>query len=134
MFDTLDTDGNGYLTFEEFSSGFSTFALHWLFRFESIQQSFKKHTHFFLDLYYMYILGCLYNLLANVFVYSGEFMFGPGVAPVEPSAGEEPVSRMSPEVLYENQWEERISRAEDDEEKHFCMLMENLGASNIFEE
>lgn len=61
-------------------------------------------------------------------------MFGPGVAPVEPHAGEEPVSRMSPEVLYENQWEERISRAEDDEEKHFCMLMENLGASNIFEE
>uniref|UniRef100_A0A672Q4T8 Calcium release activated channel regulator 2A n=1 Tax=Sinocyclocheilus grahami TaxID=75366 RepID=A0A672Q4T8_SINGR len=58
VFDTLDTDANGYLTFEEFSSGFSAFA------FESIQ----------------------------------------------------------------------LSRGEDDEEKHFCMLMENLGASNIFEE
>uniref|UniRef100_A0A8C2GV29 Calcium release activated channel regulator 2A n=1 Tax=Cyprinus carpio TaxID=7962 RepID=A0A8C2GV29_CYPCA len=64
VFDTLDADANGYLTFEEFSSGFS------------------------------------------------EFMF----------------------VLYESQWEERLSRGEDDEEKHFCMLMENLGASNIFEE
>uniref|UniRef100_A0A671SBV8 Ras and EF-hand domain-containing protein homolog n=1 Tax=Sinocyclocheilus anshuiensis TaxID=1608454 RepID=A0A671SBV8_9TELE len=58
VFDTLDADANGYLTFEEFSSGFSVFA------FESIQ----------------------------------------------------------------------LSRGEDDEEKHFCMLMENLGASNIFEE
>uniref|UniRef100_A0A8C1FAF7 EF-hand domain-containing protein n=1 Tax=Cyprinus carpio carpio TaxID=630221 RepID=A0A8C1FAF7_CYPCA len=58
VFDTLDADANGYLTFEEFSSGFSAFA------FESIQ----------------------------------------------------------------------LSRGEDDEEKHFCMLMENLGASNIFEE
>ncbi|XP_048024867.1 EF-hand calcium-binding domain-containing protein 4B [Megalobrama amblycephala] len=86
VFDTLDADANGYLTFEEFSSGFS------------------------------------------------EFMFGPGVASVELHAGEESVSRKTPEVLYESQWEERISRAEEDEEKHFCMLMENLGASNIFED
>lgn len=69
-----------------------------------------------------------------MFVYSGEFMFGPGVASVELHGGEESVSRNTPEVLYESQWEERISRAEEDEEKHFCMLMENLGASNIFEE
>lgn len=69
-------------------------------------------------------------------------MFGSGVASVELLAGEELVSRKTPEVLYESQWEERISRAgeerisraEEDEEKHFCMLMENLGASNIFEE
>ncbi|XP_039506405.1 ras and EF-hand domain-containing protein homolog [Pimephales promelas] len=86
VFDTLDTDANGYLTFEEFSSGFS------------------------------------------------EFMFGPGVTAVESHAGDDLVSRKSPEVLYESQWGERISRAEDDEEKHFCMLMENLGASNIFED
>jgi len=72
--------------------------------------------------------------ISFVFVYSGEFMFGPGVAAVESHAGEDLVSRKSPEVLYESQWGERISRAEDDEEKHFCMLMENLGASNIFEE
>uniref|UniRef100_A0A9J7XG98 EF-hand domain-containing protein n=1 Tax=Cyprinus carpio carpio TaxID=630221 RepID=A0A9J7XG98_CYPCA len=86
VFDTLDADANGYLTFEEFSSGFS------------------------------------------------EFMFGPGVVSVDPHADEEPVSGKTPEVLYESQWEERLSRGEDDEEKHFCMLMENLGASNIFEE
>uniref|UniRef100_A0A8C1F9H1 EF-hand domain-containing protein n=1 Tax=Cyprinus carpio carpio TaxID=630221 RepID=A0A8C1F9H1_CYPCA len=79
VFDTLDADANGYLTFEEFSSGFS-------------------------------------------------------VVSVDPHADEEPVSGKTPEVLYESQWEERLSRGEDDEEKHFCMLMENLGASNIFEE
>ncbi|XP_002667614.6 EF-hand calcium-binding domain-containing protein 4B [Danio rerio] len=86
VFDSLDADANGYLTFEEFSSGFS------------------------------------------------EFMFGPSVVPVDPHGGEELVSRKSPEMLYESQWEERLSRGEDDEEKHFCMLMENLGASNIFED
>ncbi|XP_056335016.1 EF-hand calcium-binding domain-containing protein 4B [Danio aesculapii] len=86
VFDTLDADANGYLTFEEFSSGFS------------------------------------------------EFLFGPSVVPVDPHGGEQPVSRKSPEMLYESQWEERLSRGEDDEEKHFCMLMENLGASNIFED
>uniref|UniRef100_A0A671SBU5 Ras and EF-hand domain-containing protein homolog n=1 Tax=Sinocyclocheilus anshuiensis TaxID=1608454 RepID=A0A671SBU5_9TELE len=79
VFDTLDADANGYLTFEEFSSGFS-------------------------------------------------------VVSVDPHADEQPVSGKTPEVLYESQWEERLSRGEDDEEKHFCMLMENLGASNIFEE
>lgn len=61
-------------------------------------------------------------------------MFGPSVVPVNPHGGEEPVSQKSPEMLYESQWEERLSRGEDEEEKHFCMLMENLGASNIFEE
>lgn len=86
VFDTLDTDGNGYLTFDEFSSGFS------------------------------------------------EFMFGPGVSSVEPHSAEESLSHQTPEMLYESQWEERLSGGEDDEEKHFCMLMENLGASNIFED
>ncbi|XP_026143009.1 ras and EF-hand domain-containing protein homolog isoform X2 [Carassius auratus] len=86
VFDTLDADGNGYLTLEEFSSGFS------------------------------------------------EFMFGPSVVSVDPHTDEEPVLAKTPEVLYESQWEERNSRGDDDEEQHFCMLMENLGASNIFEE
>lgn len=61
-------------------------------------------------------------------------MFGPGVSSVEPHSAEESLSRQTPEVLYESQWEEVLSGGEDDEEKHFCMLMENLGASNIFEE
>ncbi|XP_065139582.1 EF-hand calcium-binding domain-containing protein 4B [Paramisgurnus dabryanus] len=82
VFDTLDTDGNGYLTFDEFSSGFS------------------------------------------------EFMCGPGVA----SVAEEPLSQKRSESLYESQWEEGLSAGEDDDEKHFNMLMENLGASNIFED
>ncbi len=61
-------------------------------------------------------------------------MFGSSVVSVSPHADEEPVSANSPEVLYESHWEEKPSRGDDDEEQHFCMLMENLGASNIFEE
>lgn len=39
-----------------------------------------------------------------------------------------------PEILYQTQWEESLEKAdEDEEEKHFCMLMESLGA-NVFEE
>lgn len=38
------------------------------------------------------------------------------------------------EVLYQSQWEAKLSTAEDDEEKHFCMLLESLDASNVFEE
>lgn len=38
------------------------------------------------------------------------------------------------EALYQSQWEAKLSGVEDDEEKHFCMLLESLGASNVFEE
>uniref|UniRef100_A0AAY4E4T6 EF-hand domain-containing protein n=1 Tax=Denticeps clupeoides TaxID=299321 RepID=A0AAY4E4T6_9TELE len=81
VFDTLDADGNGYLTLEEFSSGFSGFL----------------------------------------------FMFG---NPAEAEARK----TSSPEVLYESRWEESRGRDEEEEEKHFCMLMDSLGASNVFEE
>lgn len=38
------------------------------------------------------------------------------------------------EALYQSQWEAKLSGVEDEEEKHFCMLLESLGASNVFEE
>lgn len=39
------------------------------------------------------------------------------------------------EVLYQTQWDESRARgAEDEEEKHFSMLMESLGANSVFEE
>ncbi|XP_042367323.1 EF-hand calcium-binding domain-containing protein 4B isoform X2 [Plectropomus leopardus] len=38
------------------------------------------------------------------------------------------------EALYQSQWEAKLSAAEDEEEGHFCMLMESLGASNVFED
>uniref|UniRef100_A0A8C4HCZ6 EF-hand domain-containing protein n=1 Tax=Dicentrarchus labrax TaxID=13489 RepID=A0A8C4HCZ6_DICLA len=72
--DTLDSDGNGYLTLEEFSSGFSTFVC-------------------------------------------------------------SDVSVVHLKVLYQTQWEESLTkRDEDEEEKHFCMLMESLGAKSVFED
>ncbi|KAL2093738.1 hypothetical protein ACEWY4_011050 [Coilia grayii] len=86
VFDSLDADGNGFLTLEEFSSGFS------------------------------------------------EFMFGQGVS-VSGLGGEEPVVGAPPEALYQSHWEERLSGGgEEEEERNFCMLMESLGASNVFED
>lgn len=38
------------------------------------------------------------------------------------------------EALYQSQWEAKLSGVEDEEERHFCMLLESLGASNVFEE
>lgn len=38
------------------------------------------------------------------------------------------------EALYQSQWETKLSAMEDEEERHFCMLLESLGASNVFEE
>lgn len=38
------------------------------------------------------------------------------------------------EALYQSQWEAKLSGVEDEEERHFSMLLESLGASNVFEE
>ncbi|XP_053478788.1 EF-hand calcium-binding domain-containing protein 4B [Ictalurus furcatus] len=87
VFDTLDTDGNGYLTPEEFSSGFS------------------------------------------------EFIFGPAASAATPQPAPKHFAEpISPDLLYQSQWEDKLNVSEDDEEKHFCILMENLGASNVFED
>lgn len=51
----------------------------------------------------------------------------------EPSQTPCPVFRAK-EALYQSQWEAKLSAAEDEEEGHFSMLMESLGASNVFEE
>ncbi|XP_062276838.1 EF-hand calcium-binding domain-containing protein 4B [Scomber scombrus] len=85
VFDTLDSDSNGYLTLDEFSSGFS------------------------------------------------EFLFGRKIS-VEENMGEKNYCENPPEVLYQSQWEESLAASEDEEEKHFCMLMESLGANSVFEE
>uniref|UniRef100_A0A8C9TWP5 Calcium release activated channel regulator 2A n=1 Tax=Scleropages formosus TaxID=113540 RepID=A0A8C9TWP5_SCLFO len=77
VFDTLDADGNGYLTLEEFSSGFSG--------------------------YHRFSIRATEN-------------------------------HPPPGALYQRQWEERLAENEDDEEKHFCMLLESLGACNVFED
>ncbi|XP_014003401.2 EF-hand calcium-binding domain-containing protein 4B [Salmo salar] len=90
VFDTLDSDGNGYLTLQEFSSGFS------------------------------------------------EFLFGRRISVTEGMGDACPISKEAnqgpPDSLYQTQWEERLMGSEDEEERHFCMLMESLGASNVFED
>lgn len=43
-------------------------------------------------------------------------------------------SQIVPEALDQRSGDEQLSENEDDEERHFSMLMESLGASNVFEE
>ncbi|KAM6962395.1 EF-hand calcium-binding domain-containing protein 4B isoform 2-T2 [Tautogolabrus adspersus] len=38
------------------------------------------------------------------------------------------------EAFYQSQWEAKLSGVEDEEERHFCMLLESLGAINVFED
>ncbi|KAM6937073.1 EF-hand calcium-binding domain-containing protein 4B [Xenentodon cancila] len=86
VFDTLDSDSNGYLTLDEFSSGFSAF-------------------------------------LCRRRISVGE------------GSGEKNPSKGLPEVLYQTQWEEGTAGGDvDEEEKHFCMLMDGLGANSVFED
>ncbi|XP_018558992.1 EF-hand calcium-binding domain-containing protein 4B [Lates calcarifer] len=86
VFDTLDSDGNGFLTLDEFSSGFS------------------------------------------------EFLFGRKIS-VEEGMGDQNPCNSPPEVLYQTHWEDNLARGdEDEEEKHFRMLMESLGANSVFED
>ncbi|XP_008291044.1 ras and EF-hand domain-containing protein [Stegastes partitus] len=86
VFDSLDTDRNGYLTLEAFSSGFSQF---------------------------------LHGRRISV---TDDQNQAPG-----------PIFRAK-EALYQSQWEAKLSGVEDEEERHFCMLLESLGASNVFED
>ncbi|KAM9815096.1 EF-hand calcium-binding domain-containing protein 4B isoform 1-T6 [Syngnathus typhle] len=85
VFDTLDSDSNGFLTLDEFSTGFSDF-----------------------------LSGRNISLKADM--------------------GDKPHCVKSPEVLYRSRWEESTVTSEDEEEKHFSMLMESLGANNVFED
>lgn len=49
--------------------------------------------------------------------------------------GEKPQCKSPGEVLYQTQWEDGLrQREEDEEEKHFSLLMESLGANSVFEE
>ncbi|XP_016419618.1 EF-hand calcium-binding domain-containing protein 4B-like, partial [Sinocyclocheilus rhinocerous] len=43
-------------------------------------------------------------------------------------------SQKAPEALDQSSGDEQLSENEDDEERHFCMLMESLGASNVFDD
>uniref|UniRef100_H3D0C4 Calcium release activated channel regulator 2A n=1 Tax=Tetraodon nigroviridis TaxID=99883 RepID=H3D0C4_TETNG len=47
--------------------------------------------------------------------------------------GSRPAFRIK-EALYQSQWEAKLSAVEDEEERHFCMLLESLGASSVFED
>lgn len=65
----------------------------------------------------------------------GEFIFGPMASAATPQpAPKHVVEHIPPDMLYQSQWEDKLNVSEEEEEKHFCILMENLGASSVFEE
>ncbi|KAJ8385746.1 hypothetical protein AAFF_G00182640 [Aldrovandia affinis] len=61
------------------------------------------------------------------------FLFGRRMSVAEAGGEMAPVQGL-PEALYQRQWEARLSGGEDEEERHFSILMESLGAGNIFED
>lgn len=67
-------------------------------------------------------------------IFLGEFLFGQKIS-VEEGMVEKNPCKSPAEVLYQTQWETGLARGdEDEEEKHFCMLMESLGANSVFKE
>lgn len=67
-------------------------------------------------------------------IFLGEFLCGQKNS-AEKDMEERAVSESPAEVLYQTQWEEGpVREDEDEEEKHFSMLMERLGANSVFEE
>lgn len=65
----------------------------------------------------------------------GDFLFGRRSCAPEADMGEETSSGGPAEVLYQSQWEESLARGDEDEERrHFAMLMESVGANRVFEE
>lgn len=60
----------------------------------------------------------------------GEFLFGRRISVAEQIATSP--GPASSKVVFQSQCDELNS--EDEEEKHFSLLMENLGASHVFEE
>lgn len=85
VFDTLDSDGNGYLTLEEFSSGFS------------------------------------------------DFFGGQKTTELGMEEKKSDISNGAVEIVYQGQWDDRMASPDDEEEQHFSMLMDSLGANHIFE-
>lgn len=65
---------------------------------------------------------------------SGQFLHGRRISVADDqNQASSPMFRTK-EALYQSQWEAKLSGVEDEEERHFCMLLESLGASNVFEE
>jgi len=134
VFDSLDTGRDGYLTLEAFSSGFSTSAW-WL----CCHHTHITHTHTHTHTAKMSDYDLLLTTMSSVgsLPLSGQFLHGRRFSladDLSPAPAPAPGLRVK-ETLYQSQWEAKLAGAGDEEEEqHFCMLLESLGASNVFEE
>lgn len=64
---------------------------------------------------------------------SGQFLHGRRISVTDDQNQAPGLVVRAKEALYQSQWEAKLSGV-DEEEGHFCMLLESLGASNVFEE
>ena len=70
------------------------------------------------------IIVCIVGIL-------GEFLRGRRILRVEDQAAS-PLK--ASEAVYQNQWDDVSMENKEEEDRHFGMLLESLGATNVFEE
>ncbi|XP_061618353.1 EF-hand calcium-binding domain-containing protein 4B isoform X3 [Phyllopteryx taeniolatus] len=63
-----------------------------------------------------------------------QFLHGRRISVTDEPAQSQARGFRTKEAFYQSQWEAKLSGGEDEEEGHFCMLLDSLGASNVFED
>uniref|UniRef100_A0A671Q5B8 EF-hand calcium-binding domain-containing protein 4B-like n=1 Tax=Sinocyclocheilus anshuiensis TaxID=1608454 RepID=A0A671Q5B8_9TELE len=74
------------------------------------------------------------DLDKNGYLTLGEFSSGFSMFIISFQKGEHFKNDLLFGTIFLSSGDEQLSENEDDEERHFCMLMESLGASNVFED
>lgn len=86
------------------------------------------------------LLGCHLNSLLNdiqfYFLYSPSFLLLPPgkLIRIELCQGAGRMDHSGHEETFESGWSDDLDPTDDDEEKRFCSMMEQLGAAQMFEE
>ncbi|XP_061571223.1 EF-hand calcium-binding domain-containing protein 4B [Cololabis saira] len=63
-----------------------------------------------------------------------QFLHGRRISVTEDQSPASGPAAKAKETLYQSQWEARLWAGEDEEEGHFLLLLESLGAGNVFED
>ncbi|XP_061524112.1 EF-hand calcium-binding domain-containing protein 4B isoform X4 [Phycodurus eques] len=63
-----------------------------------------------------------------------QFLHGRRISVTDEPAQSQARGFRTKEAFYQSQWEAKLSGGEDEEEGHFCMLLDSLGAGNVFED